>query len=278
MNTEYWLQRFDKSIQKGDGFSDNYNQSIQHDFYSVRLKRNEDIYLLQGYQSGVISALKLEGGRFCVPVEFNKNEFEPDQFQVKHYYKSRIFSYNTLYGLRYRDKAARIRTFFYNIFNNIDQYQYNRRKIQIDDRMSILQILVDHETSGGNAFGISAPTILSHMVSERFFYHPDREKLIKTIKFYLSALIKSGDVAYKESYYKALPQALITSENYNKNQKKECHDKYIKNWTLLITIIAGIFAIISAWGTLVQAEILPKWYGLNPHHEVEKNNCSQTNR
>lgn len=113
---------------------------------------------------------------------------------------------------------------------------------------------------------IHTVSVVRHKFTDKFIFHPDKESYIASTKFYLDSLVESGDAIKKDFSYTASDKALTTIENHLKSELREKHDKYIKNLTAMFTVMAFIFAVFSTWGTLVQAEILPKWYGFNPEH------------
>jgi hypothetical protein len=269
VNTEYWLQRFEKKKHSSDRITLNREVAIKYDFYSVTLVKGEDAWLFDRYENGIIFARKWSGDKYEEICEFTKNEFAADQFRIRHYYKASEFDYNTLSGLWWRDLKNRVMGSVNKHRISVSQYVFNLQKMQVRDRMEILQLLVDKKMAGDDE-PMHSVTVIRKMFTDRFVFHPDKDAMTARTKYYLESLVESGDVMKVNFNYSATPRALITIESYLKANNQERHDKYIKNLTIWVTFMAFIFAVISTWGTLVQAEILPKWYGLNPDHHPEK--------
>lgn len=263
MDVEYWLQRFERKKHHSDRITLNHDAAIHYDFYSVSMVRGEAAWLFEIYSEGKIVARKWDGEKYSELCEFDKHHFRPDEFRVRHYYKAQEFDYSTLKHLMIKDPFNRLTGTVRKKTISFSQYIYNRQKMQIRDRMEVLQFLVDRRMSGLNE-GIHTVSLVRHKFTDKFIFHPDKESYISSTKFYLDSLVESGDAVKKDFSYTASDKALTTIENHLKSQLREKHDKYIKNLTAMFTVMAFIFAVLSTWGTLVQAEILPKWHGLNP--------------
>lgn len=265
VNTEYWLRRFERKKHDSDRITLNREVAVGYDFYNVTLVKGEDEWLFDRYENGMIFARKWNGERYEEISEFTSNEFSDDQFKIRHYYKASQFNHNSLRGLWWRDLTYRFLGTVRKHHVSVSQTVFNLQKMQVRDRMEILQLLVDKKLSGDNG-SMHFITIIREIHTDRFVSHPDKDALIARTKYYLESLKESGDVIRDNSSYAATPGALITLEKHLESRIRDSHDKYIKNLTLWVTFGAFIFAAISTWGTLVQAEILPKWYGLNPEH------------
>lgn len=260
MDVQYWLQRFEKKKHDSDRIILNHDAAIHYDFYSVSMARGNNAWLFEAYTGSKIIARKWNGEKYSELCEFDKHYFRPEEFRVRHYYKALEFDYDTLKYLRSKDFFNRVKGTISKKTISFSQYLYNRQKIQIRDRMEILQLLVERRMSG-IPDGLHTISVVRHKFTDKFIFHPDREKYIASTNYYLDSLVESGDVIKKDFEYIASDKALTTIENHLKSELREKHDKYIKNITIIITTLAFIFAGLSTWGTLVQAEILPKWYG-----------------
>lgn len=273
VNTEYWLRRFERKKHDSDRITLNREVAVGYDFYNVTLVKGENEWLFDRYENGMIFARKWNGERYEEIFEFASNEFSDDQFKIRHYYKASQFNYNGLRGLLWRDLTYRFLGTVRKHHVSVSQYVFNLQKMQVRDRMEILQLLVDKKLSGDNE-PMHFITIIRQIHTDRFVSHPDKNALIARTKYYLESLKVSGDVINVNSNYSATPRALITLEKHLESRKRDRHDKYIKNLTVTVTVGAFIFAVISTLGTLVQAEILPKWDGLNPlpaHSQIQEN-------
>lgn len=269
VNTKCWLKRFERKKHDSDRITLNREVAVRYDFYNVTLVKGEDAWLFDRYEDGIIFARKWNGARFEEICEFASNEFSDDQFEIRHYYKASQFNYLSLRGLWWRDVKNRILGSVKKNRVSVSQYVFNLQKMQVRDRMEILQLLVDKKISGDNE-PMNSISVVRQIFTDRFVSHPDKDALIVRTKYYLDSLVASGDVIKINFNYSATPRALVTLENNLNNYKQEKHDKYIKNLTATVTIIALIFAFFSTWGTLVQAEILPKWDGFITDHHPEQ--------
>ncbi|UYP73342.1 hypothetical protein [Pantoea dispersa] len=265
MDVEYWLQRFEKKKHNSDRIILNHDAAIFYDFYSVSMVRGENSWLFDSYTGNVIKARKWIGDKYEELCEFDIQHFHPEEFRVRHYYKAQEFDYDTLRHLWSKDVFNRIKGTIRNKTMSLSQYLYNKQKMQIRDRMEILQFLVERRMSGIKE-GVHTVSVVRHKFTDKFIFHPDKESYVASTKFYLDSLVESGDAIRKDLLYTASDRALTTIENHFKSELREKHDKYIKNLTAMITVMAFIFAVLSTWGTLVQAEILPKWNGLNSEY------------
>lgn len=264
MDVEYWLQRFEEKKHHSDRISLMHDAAIHYDFYNVSMVRGEDSWLFETYTGSKIIARKWNGERYAQLCEFDKQHFRPEEFRVRHYYKAQEFDYDTLRHLWSKDVFNRIKGTIRKRTMSFSQYLYNRQKVQIRDRMEILQFLVERRMSGMSD-GLHTISVVRHKFTDKFVYHPDKDTYIASTEFYLDSLVESGDVNKQNFEYTASDKALTTIENHIKSELREKHDKYIKNITAIVTLLAFIFAGLSTWGTLIQAEILPKWSGLNPN-------------
>lgn len=101
---------------------------------------------------------------------------------------------------------------------------------------------------------------MNNIYTHKWLFHPDSTNFHNRILFYLNSLVASGDLKIDGmGNYVAQPKALETLEKYRQESKREQRDNKLKYWTLFWSILAVLFTFFSAWGTLVQAGILPKW-------------------
>lgn len=258
---ERWLEIFDRKKHVSDKISLNYDAAIKYDFYSVKIAmENGDLYLFQGYSNGRINALKLDGDSFCVHCELDPSTLKSDNFKIRHYYKANEYDYNSLKELRFTNSLDKIKTVLSNSHRSYTQYAFNKQKLIIKGRMEILSVFLNNYFDEGSQRGISSILLMSKLYSNKWLFHPERKELMVRIKFYLDSLVASGDLRLEHiGTYHITPKALETLEKYMQDTLKEQHNRKNKSWTLFWSILAVFFTLFSAWGTLVQAGILPKW-------------------
>lgn len=263
MLIHFWLKRFEKKKHVGDRIILNLDVSKDYDFYTVKIKtgeKDDDTHYVKGYSSDKIQTLKYDGSAFTVSSELNPNDLKPEDFSVTHYYKDNEFSYCGLRGLYFKNSYHKLTAIMGNSLRAYAQYRFNKKTLFMKDRLEILGVVLNEFFNDDIQYGISSVSVMNSIYSTKWLFHPESTSLHNRITFYLNSLVASGDLKVDGmGNYFAQPRALETLEKYRHENNREQRDKKIKYWTLFWSILAVFFTFFSAWGTLVQAGILPKW-------------------
>ncbi|WP_293648884.1 hypothetical protein [uncultured Pantoea sp.] len=263
MLVHFWLQQFEKKKHDSDRIILNYDVSIKYDFYSVRFtagENNEHLYSFKGFSGGKIQALQYDGSAFTNFTELTLEDVKQENFSVRHYYRANEFIYSSLKDLTLKNNFHKIVTVSGNAHRSYAQYRFNKQTLFMKDRLEILSIVLDEFFSNDKPHGLSSISVMNAIYTSKWLFHPDSTNFHNRIRFYLNSLVASGDLKLDGmGNYIAQPKALETLEKYRQESKREHRDSKLKSWTLFWSILAVIFTFFSAWGTLVQAGILPKW-------------------
>lgn len=263
MMIQFWLKQFNKKKHDSDRITLNFDVAIHYDFYDVRIttgKKEEHLYRFKSFSGGEIQALKYDGSAFSIMTELKPEDLNQQDFSVRHYYKANEFIYNNLRELTLKNTFHKITALSGNVRRSYAQYRFNKRTLLMKDRLEILSVVIDEYFIEDKPYGISSISVMNKIYTSKWLFHPESTNSHNRIRFYLNSLVASGDLKIDGTgNYLAQPKALETLEKYRHENDRELRDSKIKNWTLFWSILAVIFTVFSAWGTLVQAGILPKW-------------------
>lgn len=263
MNREHWFQLFELKKHTEDRLSLIRDKFLSYDYYIVYIKiaESDDFdYLINGYHEGKLNALQYSGDSFSEPVSLDPDELINEQFYVEHWYKGNQFIYYGLDLLAKSNSRDKRRAIISNFKNKIVQERFNRIKLELYGRHTMLEALTDIYFEGDARQPVLTVLLLTRLHSALWLQHPASDALVAKTTFYLDSLVSSGDLKkVNPGSYVPEPKALATLEDYRNSEKKDVREKKDKSWTLFWSALAVIFTLFSAWGTLVQAGILKKY-------------------
>lgn len=258
-----WLEVFEKKKHNSDRITLNFEFAIKYDFYIVRIRTGNDdsnIYEFKGFTDGNIHAVRYDDSGLPTACELSPENLKQDNFTVTHYYKANEFSYGNLREVSLKNNYHKVKAVTANAVRSYEQYRFNKQKLMMKDRQEILSIILNKYFSDEPPQGISSISVMSTIYTAKWLFHPESTNLHTRIRFYLNSLVSSGDLKIDGmGNYLAQPKALETLEKYRHEDDREQRDNKIKYWTLFWSVLAVLFTFFSAWGTLVQAGILPVW-------------------
>lgn len=259
----HWLKQFEHKKHYSERIILNPEFSIKYDFYTVRIKTGEDdgdLHYFKGFSDGKIQVLRYDGSAFTIISELNPETLNQENFTVTHYYKANEFSYRNLRELLLKNNYHKVTAVTGNALRSYAQHRFNKQKLIMKDRLEILSIVLNNYFSNESPQGISSISIMSAIYTGKWIFHPESTSFHTRVRFYLNSLVTSGDLKVDGmGNYLAQPKALETLEKYRHENDREQRENKIKRWTLFWSVLAVFFTFFSAWGTLVQAGILPKW-------------------
>ncbi len=137
--------------------------------------------------------------------------------EITHFYKTYDIQYFSLHD--YLLKGVLPYYQFKIHFNKAAQVFYNRKELSRSERMAALQLILE-KTIDDRDFCITVSGLLSLLHTQRWYYHPDRERNKNYNELLLESLVASGDLEKDKGIYRLSNQALISLSQYEQEDRK----------------------------------------------------------
>ncbi|WP_274673790.1 hypothetical protein [Vibrio aestuarianus] len=120
------------------------------------------------------------------------------------------------------------------------QFKYNSKALTAKPRSEILKMLISRHLQDRNA-KFQPMTIVPMYESSMWMYHPDKDTVLSQIRMYLDAFVESGELSKSDNWYRVLPKALITSEQYDLDNQR--HQDNLTQAVQLKWLTAGLIFV-----------------------------------
>lgn len=183
-------------------------------------------------------------------LDFLLEELDEGQINITHFYGSNTIIFDGLkdFTINYFTKWIYLKINMSTFIKSIDQYFFNKRKIITEDRLSLLDNMLNIQLDKYQS-GISFIGLMTELYSFKWLNHPNKDFEKRKLKLYLESLIESGDLKYTNDKYLVTGKAISTLEAYEKFEEKHVSGIKHQRKILLLTIIIAI-------ATLLQTKIV----------------------
>ncbi|WP_301833652.1 hypothetical protein, partial [Vibrio cholerae] len=196
--------------------------------------------LADGINDKGITGRKWAGEGYTEQSIVNFDEIENSKFEITHFYKIYDIQYFSLnsYILKslFRYDQLKIQS------NNTAQVFYNRKELTRSERMAALQLILE-KTVDDNTFSITPYKLSNLLYTERWYYHPDRERNYNYNVLLLDSLVASNDLIKEKYGYKLSCYAMVSLSQFEQDERK--HKETLKqskamSWLTFVLIIVGL--------------------------------------
>ena len=231
--------------------------------FSVYIEKVGDPTLMvQNMAGGDLNCTEWNGQSYDKPVTLPLMSIEAKDISVMHYYGYDEIKYRGLmrfvlsqiFFLPYA-KIHLIRA-----VESLDQYFFNKKKLFTRQRIELLQFIVQRKLDG--APGTGAVFLMSELYSTKWIYHPDKDKQLKRLKFYLESLTETGELRYADFKYEPTGEALKAIEVYEEQERK--HTENVKIQRRMIWLTLAIALLTGAQASLYKLPTLIDWSESKP--------------
>lgn len=219
--------------------------------FTVRLDKNKEPFLLvENFKDNKLIGKKWDGQKFIDNFEVDIKKLEEYELFIIHYYGLATITFDGIndYGWNYFFKYIYIKLWLRNTIQNIDQFFFNKKKIVTDNRLSLLENMLEIQLNKPKS-GIGFVDLMCKLYSFKWLYHPNKEIEKRKLKLYLDSLIDSGELIEKNNEYFVTGKAISTLEKYEQSEEK--HIREVKHQRKIV-----LLTVIIAFATLLQTKII----------------------
>lgn len=139
------------------------------------------------------------------------------KLEITHFYKTNNIQYFSLndYLLKgvFPYYQLVIRT------NKATQIFYNSKELARSERMETLRLILE-KTIDDKSFSVTSLGLSSLLHTQRWYYHPDRERNSNYNNLLLESLVASGDLTKEDNVYKISSHAMVSLSQYEQDDRK----------------------------------------------------------
>jgi len=128
--------------------------------------------------------------------------------------------------------------------DRIRQFLFNQRNVSSQKRIKVLRHIIGKTLEDPN-YCFNQVGIAVEIHGKRVVHHPSWNLLIAQYRTLIDSLVDSGEIERKSSYYRILPRALKTLEEYEEEERKHTEQIRIQFLIAVIALIQIFSAFIS---------------------------------
>ncbi|HBI6864236.1 TPA: hypothetical protein K8E22_003923 [Enterobacter cloacae] len=187
-----------------------------------------------------------ERDSFCIPTVLYLSEITPEQVYGTHYFQGYRIDFNDLNHL---EKVAS-RKFLNEIRKDRkkeekQQKRYNEQERRVNDRMDVLNAVIELYMKDGSHHGI--PKIATRIHSFRWELHPRKGEMKRELELVLESFVLNGELAKGEQGgYRPTGKAFTTLGEYSTQSRRHAEISKLQSGTVRATALAAIAALASA--------------------------------
>jgi len=194
-------------------------------------------------------ALDVNKPIFSISKRYKAAQIFSYKLRITHYYGHKHGvsweSYEDIksFILNYIFHTLQITMFVKDLFMSFRLLFSNAKDIKLKNRMDILFAILNNYLENGK--GMGATTMLTNFNTSLIWAHPDKNKKLNELKFYLNSLKISGDLKLENDKvtYRPLPQAVQTLDKHHTNERRH-NDMFLVTCILVgATCVLAIAAI-----------------------------------
>lgn len=214
--------------------------------YSIGLyEGNIPIMLVNSIDDNSLSGSHFEGGGFRTDASIPFNLTKGLNIRIEHYHGLITHTYTGLidFAINEWTKFYRLQSIFALAKHSVPQFFFNKKKLQLPKRMSILEAIIAKQSEEPEK-AFSSLDLMSYMYSLRWYLHPQRSELRKKMDLYLSSFEASGELRRNggKLEYFITGKAVSTLEQYQIETARAKDAESSNTWMLRLTAILAFFA------------------------------------
>lgn len=148
------------------------------------------------------------------------------------------------------ETRVKLRWYLTRLFRGVSHLQSLARQ----DRMRILQVVVDHKIEGDSP--TSTVDVLVALHNHRWLFHPQKDAQMRHIRMVLQSLVATDDLLQQEAGYVPSPKALATLHVHETEQKRFDSQNFQSKVISVLTVILVVIGLAQAYAALVPRPVL----------------------
>lgn len=215
--------------------------------FSVSIDKDGDPYLLvKGVDGDDLRCLEWSGTQYDNEATISLAEIDPRAIFVMHFYGLCEIRFSGIVDL------AIGRTFFgpylrmqiMRAVSAVDQYFFNKKKMETKQRIDLVHILVARHLEGQpirDAF-----SLMTTLYSVKWIYHPESESQKRKVEFYLKSLVDTGELKSSNTGYELTGYALRSIEEFEEQERKHTENVKIQRGMFGLTLVIALLTAAQA--------------------------------
>jgi hypothetical protein len=241
-------------LQKRLSSSDNGVGSKKKGRYIVYLKSGNELNLIiENINDDGVVGKQWNGAKYDSSISVPFEQFKSTDVKIKHddgeyliicnSLSDYFFEYKT--GIYYLKKSIR----------RLGKFIFNKRKLVMIEIHELLRVLIDIyiEKSGE---GVGVVDLMTRLYSMEWVTHPEGDAREEKVRLYLKALVESKDVVKNGTKYCILPQAILTIEKYEEEERRHKKQINLQRVLVFLTFLLAFSALLQAIVIMIQAKII----------------------
>ncbi|WP_088742976.1 hypothetical protein [Cobetia sp. QF-1] len=219
-----------------------------NNFYSVELVGDNSKILVKEKGNLGFNCLVWQGEEIGIRRVLNIDEecYAKYSLRIEHYYRGHQFTYTSAVKFIFFDYIKWYK--FLVLKDGLDQSLYNNRSIVREERMDVLNYLVEKKIENDKE-NFDSISMALNKKAHKWLYHPDKERYRAHLQLILDSFVESGDIKKHENGYRVTGKALITLSEYELNIQR--HKDILKS-TKMSNKISSAILLIGALGIAAQ--------------------------
>ncbi len=191
-----------------------------------------------------------DGNSFCNEASIPFKLSEGLILNIEHYHGLVTYSYKGLidYAVHEFTGIYKIQSFYFlYIKQRIPQFFFNKKNLQLPDRMKLLGKIIEKQANDPKQ-PFSSLALMTYLYSTRWYLHPQKDLIRKKLELYLESFVASEEIinSDKSSDYMITGKAIATLERYQIETKRAKDAKSIQKWLLILTGLLAFFAAVQS--------------------------------
>ncbi|ELN6883895.1 hypothetical protein RZY40_002100 [Vibrio alginolyticus] len=214
--------------------------SVDCNVIYVRTKDESWSMLIDAANEKGLRGKKWQSGKVeqVASIPYDKLDDPNVYFDINHFYKIYDFKFNSL--TEYFFKAILPFNKCLILLEKVGIFVANRKRLVRSERMETLQLILEKSIEDPK-YKVSAVSLMSLLHSQKWVYHPDKDRQITYNNLLLKSLKNSGDLKYEDGSYQITESALNTLSDYELESKKH---KQMLTQSKAITFLTVVLIIV----------------------------------
>lgn len=215
--------------------------------YVTSIDRSGEPYLIVlGLVNNDLNCIEWDGARYSVERTISIHSLSLVDFRITHYYGHSEIQYfglldfirNNLLPWPYL-KIHMVRQ-----LSSLDQYLFNKKKLVTKQRTDLLKYLIERALDG--KIEHEPLDLMTDLHSIKWILHPHGEEEQRKLKFYLDALVETGELRKINSKYVLTGFALRAIEENEEQERKHTENVKMQWRTFWLTLAIVVLTIVQA--------------------------------
>jgi hypothetical protein len=236
---------------------------MKWDFYTVYVDHpiTHAKYLFESYANDEVEVLEWDVNeqRHIQSVVLKPEELNAESFYGIYYFKGNELKFKSLKELSFfKFHFFKISSIIRNLRQNVSTFLYKRKKIQIANRMLVLDSIIELYLAGERNKKVSLFELVSVIHGDLWASRDDTSRMFKELRLALESFITNGDIIkHDNDYYSPTGKSFLTQSEYLESRLRHNESASIQRRMLWIAVFSCIAAIASAIAALKQIHLIP---------------------